>query len=101
LVFKPNWPLINGLNIYKSYHWAWTYTLYTAIMLIIWINTEMMILGTGSIIQGTFGLLGVFILIVTLTPGVKHYYKLQNHARHNSTANNHSRKDTLKDSGDI
>jgi len=91
LFFKPNWPLINGLNIYRSYHWAWTYTLYTAIIVIIWINTEMMILGTGSIIQGITGLLGVFILIVTLTPGVKRYYKLQNHSRHNS--NSHGKSD--------
>ena len=84
LIFKPDWPIINKLNIYKHYHWAWTYTLYSAIMLIIWINVEMMILGTGSIIQGTFGLLGVLILILTLTPGVKRYYKHQNHSRHSS-----------------
>jgi len=95
LIYKPNWPIINGLNIYKSYHWAWTYTVYTAIMLIIWINVEMMILSTGSIIQGTFGLLGVLILILTLTPGVKRYYKLQNHSRHSSTANNHSKESRL------
>jgi len=81
LIFKPSWPIINRLNIYKKYHWAWTYTLYTAIMLIIWINIQMMILHTGSVIQGTFGLLGVFILIVALSPRVKRYYRLQNHSR--------------------
>jgi len=91
LIFKPNWPIINVLNIYKSYHWAWTYTLYTSIMLIIWINIEMMILRTGSVIQGSFGLLGIFMLILTLTPSVKRYYKLQNHSRHN--ANGHKRTD--------
>jgi len=84
LIFKPNWPIINGLNIYKGYHWAWTYTLYTALMLIIWINVQMMILGTGSVIQGAFGLLGVLILILTLSPGVKRYYRIQNHTRHHS-----------------
>jgi len=85
LIFKPNWPIINGLNIYKSYHWAWTYTLYMAIMLIIWINIQMMILGTGSIIQGAYGLYGVFILLLTLLPGVKRYYRLPNHSRRNSS----------------
>jgi hypothetical protein len=78
LIFKPNWPIINSLNIYKSYYWAWTYTLYTAIMLIVWINIQMMILGTGSVIQGTFGLLGIFMLIISLTPGTKRYYRIQN-----------------------
>jgi hypothetical protein len=77
LIFKPDWPIINGLNIYKSYHWAWTYTLYTSIMLIIWINVQMIILGTGSLIQGYFGLFGVFMLIITLTPGCKRYYRIQ------------------------
>lgn len=78
LIFKPRWPLINGLNIYKNYHWAWTYTLYTAIMLITWINIQTMILGTGSMIQGGVGLLGVFILIVCLMPVTRRYYRIQN-----------------------
>lgn len=76
LIFKPDWPIINSLNIYKSYHWAWTYTLYTSIILIIWIDVQIMILGTGSIIQGAYGLLGVFILIITLTPGARRYYRI-------------------------
>jgi hypothetical protein len=84
LIFKPNWPIINTLNIYKGYHWAWTYSLYTSLMLIIWINVQMMILGTGSVIQGSFGLLGVFILILTLSPGVKRYYRIQNHTKQHS-----------------
>lgn len=81
LLFKPTWPIINKLNVYKSYHWAWTYTLYSAIMLIIWIDVQVLILRTGSVIQGTFGLLGVLILILVLSPRVKRYYRLQNHSR--------------------
>lgn len=76
LIFKPNWLIINGLNIYKKYHWAWTYSLYTSIMLIIWINVQMMILGTGSVIQGVSGLLGIIILIISLMPGTKRYYRI-------------------------
>lgn len=82
LIFKPNWPLISKLNIYKSYHWAWTYTLYASIILISWINIQVMILETGSAIQGAFGMLGVIMLIFTLSPGVKRYYKLHRHPRH-------------------
>jgi len=81
LLFKPRWPVIDKINIYKSYHWAWTYTLYAAIMLIIWIDVQTMILKTGSIIQGIFGLLGVFILVLALSPRVKRYYRLQTHSR--------------------
>jgi hypothetical protein len=84
LIFKPNWPIINGLNIYKSYHWAWTYSLYSSIILIIWINVQMMILGTGSVMQGTFGLLGIFILITSLTPGTKRYYRIHTSSHRSS-----------------
>jgi len=86
LIFKPRWTIIDKLNVYKSYHWAWTYTLYTAIMLIIWIDVQIMILKTGSILQGTFGLLGVFILILALSPRVKRYYRLQAHTRQQSNS---------------
>ena len=82
LIFKPRWPVIDKLNIYRSYHWAWTYTLYTAIMLIIWIDVQIIILQTSSVIQGIFGLIGVFILILVLSPRVKRYYKIQTHTRH-------------------
>lgn len=82
LIFKPNWPLISKLNIYKGYHWAWTYTLYASIILISWINIQVMILETGSAVQGAFGMLGVIILVLTLSPGVKRYYKLHRYTRH-------------------
>ena len=82
LIFKPNWPLISKLNIYKGYHWAWTYTLYASIILISWINIQVMILETGSAVQGAFGMLGVIMLVLTLSPGVKRYYKLHRYTRH-------------------
>lgn len=82
LIFKPNWPIINGLNIYKSYHWSWTYSIYTGIILCIWINIQIMVLSTGYVLQGACGLFGVFIVILTLLPNVKRYYRIQNHSRH-------------------
>ena len=82
LIFKPNWPLISKLNIYKGYHWAWTYTLYASIILISWINIQVMILETGSAVQGAFGMLGVIMLVLTLSPGVNRYYKLHRYTRH-------------------
>jgi hypothetical protein len=81
LLFKPRWRIINRLNIYPSYHWAWTYTLYTAIMLMIWINLQVMMIGSGSLLQGSFGMLGIIILILTLLPSVKRQYRLPNHKK--------------------
>ena len=84
LLSKPNWPPINLLNIYKHYHWAWTYSVYTAIILIIWINIQMLLLEGGSRIQGAFGLLGIIILIIALLPSVKRYYRLTTSTKHHS-----------------
>jgi hypothetical protein len=85
LLFKPKWRLIGFLNIYPGYHWAWTYTMYTAIILISWINIQVIILNFGSMIQGAFGLLGVTILILTLIPRVKRQYRLANHYKKHDT----------------
>jgi hypothetical protein len=76
LYFKPRLKFFNKLNIYTRYHWAWTYTLYFSIVHIIWINLQMMILGTGSIMQGATGMFGILILIVTLLPQVKSFYRI-------------------------
>jgi len=80
LIFKPRWPGIDKLNIYPGYHWAWTYTLYTAIVLIVWINIQIMFMGPNTLIQSTFSLAGVIILIFTLMPRVKRYYRVTSHA---------------------
>ena len=84
LLFKPKWPLMDVLNVYSGYYWAWTYTLYTAIMLIIWIYVQFMIIGSASKLQSIIGLYGVLILIVTLIPRVRRYYKVQRQTRHHT-----------------
>jgi hypothetical protein len=81
LLFKPRWRFFDRLNIYLNHHWAWTLTLYTSIMLIIWIDVQIMIIGYRSLLQGIFGLVGVAMLILTLLPSVKKYYVVRNHGR--------------------
>jgi len=82
VVKKPNWPLFKNLNIYKNYHWAWAFSLYNSIILILWVDFQMIILSVGSLIQGIFSLFGISMLILTLTPGVKADYRLHSHSRH-------------------
>ncbi len=79
LIFKPNWKIFNKFNVYKSSYWAWTYTLYTSITLIIWINVQVLLLETSSAIQGAFGLLGTIMLVLTLLPRVKRYYRMKHY----------------------
>lgn len=81
LYFKPRLKFINKLNIYSGYHWAWTYTLYTSIFLITWVNLQLMILGTGTKMQGATGMFGILILIVTLLPQVKSFYRINSNKK--------------------
>ncbi len=40
LVAKPSWKSVGVLNIYPSIHWAWAYSLYTGIIVIVWITVR-------------------------------------------------------------
>jgi hypothetical protein len=74
LIFKPEWKRANFFNIYKEQHWSLTYSLYLGIILIIWIDVQIMMLGYGALIQSFYAFLGVVITIVSLLPVIKRYY---------------------------
>jgi hypothetical protein len=76
LIFKPDWKWANVINLYKTQHWALTYSLYLGIMLIIWIDVQIMMLGYDALIQSVYAFIGVLIVIVCLLPGVKNYYRI-------------------------
>lgn len=77
LITKRKFRFANRLNIYKKRHWAWTYSLYSGIILIIWIDIQVMMIGGGFTIQTIYALLGVLIVILTLTPEVIRQFRLK------------------------
>lgn len=74
LIRQPAWHWPEMINIYKEYSWEWTYSLYAGIILVIWIYIQMLLIGYIGTIQPVFGLLGIFIIILTLIPAVKDHY---------------------------
>lgn len=74
LIFKPPWKWASVLNIYHDRHFGWTYSLYTGIMLNIWIITQVQMVGFGHFIQTIYGSLSILILICSLMPAVMKYY---------------------------
>lgn len=74
LLARPNWRWAGALNIYPDRHWAWTYSLYLGIMLIFWIDVQVMAIGYWHIIQSVYAFLGLIILTFTLMPGVMAYF---------------------------
>lgn len=77
LIKKPEWKYFNLFNVYRGVHWAWTYSLYTGIILVLWMDFEIMFVGYHEFIQTFYSLFGVIIIILSLLPGVKDYYRLK------------------------
>jgi len=74
LIKKPAWGFFDSMNLYKEHHWAWSGSLYVGIILILWIDFQIMFIGYESIIQTIYALIGVLIVLCTLLPSVQEYY---------------------------
>lgn len=68
LVLKPNWKALEMLNIYPRRHWSLTYALYFGIMLVCWILIQLALVQQYFWLQPVMGLIGVLIIILSLTP---------------------------------
>ena len=77
LFSKPKSRWFGFFNIYTNRHWSWAYSLYVGIMLIIWIDVEVMVIGYGSILQAFYAAQGILIIILALLPGSMKYSKIK------------------------
>ena len=76
LVFKFNFKALNTLNIYADRHWAWAFSVYTGITTIFWITIQLLITEYFWL-QPVIILIGLSILICSLTPGVMKHYEIK------------------------
>lgn len=74
-LLRVNWRWPRIINIYSHIHWGWTYTLYAAIVLILWMDIQVYIIGYWHFIQTFNALTGVVILVITLMPQVVNHYR--------------------------
>jgi hypothetical protein len=77
LIKKPVWSLAEKLNCYKDMHWCWTGCIYTAFILIGWIQLEMVFIQAVSWLHTFYMFIAVAILFVALLPNVRGLYKKQ------------------------
>lgn len=76
LIFQPDWRWFEKLNIYANRHWSWTFSLYNGIILSIWIDVQMLLLGQPySVLQIAYSLWATVIIVFTMWPGVMRYYE--------------------------
>ena len=74
LIKRPAWNGINMLNPFNRYHWAWTASLTSGLVLLIWIATETLLIGYEFILQPIMAAWGILIILLTLLPNVRRFY---------------------------
>lgn len=75
LLKKPISPFAERLNFFKDMHWSWSFSIYIAFALIIWIQVETIyIQGTGWL-QTFYMLFAIPLIFIALLPQVKNLYK--------------------------
>ena len=75
LLRKPDWRLAERTNLFKDMHWSWTYSIYVAFALIIWIQLEMVFLRAVHWLHTFYMALAVAIILVALLPQVRDLYR--------------------------
>jgi hypothetical protein len=76
LVKKPESKIAQRLNLFKDMHWAWSFSIYIGLILILWIQLEMMFIHSVHWSHTFYMFLAVAILVVAILPQVRNLYKL-------------------------
>jgi hypothetical protein len=77
LLKKPDSKFFDRMNVFYDMHWSWSFCIYVAFALIIWIQAEMMYLQSVSWLHTFYILYAILILIVALLPKVRNFYKIK------------------------
>ena len=77
LIKKPKFRLAEMINIYKNYHWSWTFSYYLGIVLVLWIDIQVYFLRETFILHFVYSVLGVLIIVLTNLPATKKYYRIR------------------------
>ncbi len=75
LANKQRYSLPEVLNCYGDMYWAWTYSIYIAFALIIWIQVEMIYLQAVHWSHTLYMFLAIAIIFIALLPKVRTQFK--------------------------
>ena len=56
-------------------YWAWSFSIYIAFALIIWLQTEMFLLQSVDWLHNFYMILAIVIILIALLPEVRNFYK--------------------------
>ena len=75
LIKKTANKLAESLNFFKDMYWAWSFSIYIAFALIIWLQTEMFLLQSVDWLHNFYMILAIVIILIALLPEVRNFYK--------------------------
>lgn len=75
LIKKPEYRLAEYFNLFHDMYWGWTYSIYVAFALIIWIQVETIFVQSVGWLQTFYMLYAIPIILVALLPQVRILYR--------------------------
>jgi hypothetical protein len=75
LIKKPTNRFAEYFNFFTDMHWAWSFSIYIAFALIIWIQVETIVVQSVGWLQTFYILYAIPIIFVALLPQVRTLYK--------------------------
>jgi hypothetical protein len=75
MIKKPEFKFAEHFNFFRDMHWAWTYCIYIAFALIIWIQIEMTFLHAVHWSHTLYMFWALVIIFLALLPQVRSFYK--------------------------
>jgi hypothetical protein len=76
LITKKELQWVQPINLYKNQHWSLTFAYYLGLLLVLWINMQLLFIQKYFFLQVVFSLLGIVIVFLTHLPKTKQYYIL-------------------------
>ncbi len=77
LLFLPEWRWTQRLNPVREQHWAWSAAAAFGVALMIWIVVQVLMVGLGAWLQPFYFGVGLAILLLTLTPPMRAYLRME------------------------
>jgi hypothetical protein len=75
LLKKPESKIAEQINFFQDMYWGWTFTIYIAFALIIWIQVETIFVQGVGWLQTFYMLFAIPMIFVALLPQVRSFYK--------------------------
>lgn len=77
IIKKPKVLFFEKLNFWAEYHFAFSFTFYTGIVLISWIHIQMIILKTVNPLHTIFTFYGLLLIIIVFLPSTRKYFQFK------------------------